>query len=123
MALSRVLKYHICDTIYGATIRMKQEEAEKEISNALRALKEAGASFCCNDLVKLLEGLGFVVRDGKRGGHKLYHHKALANFFGSGFNCGHGKNPEIKPVYVRNVRKVIEEYKVEIQDYLERAKP
>ena len=50
-----------------------------------------------------LERLGFEVRDGSKGGHKVYTHDGLPSFFSASFNCGHGKNPEIKPILTKSL--------------------
>lgn len=98
---------------------MKKEDAEKIVDDCLRALKDAGASYRCSELVKILETLGFTVRDGRRGGHKVFVHVGLRGFHGGNFNCGHGKNPEVKPVYVRQVCRLIQEYRPELSNFLE----
>ena len=43
----------------------------------------------CVEVIALLQQLGFEVRDGKRGGHKLYFHDGLPEFHSGSFNCGH----------------------------------
>lgn len=68
----------------------------------------------CEEVVKILESLGFTVRDTKKG-HKVFKHDGLENFFGSNFNCGHGKNPEVKKAYLRNILRVIEEYEDDLE--------
>jgi hypothetical protein len=73
----------------------------------------------CADLSRQLEKLGFEVRDGKKGGHKLYFHDGLPSFHSASFNCGHGKNPEIKPVYIGKVLKVLDQYEQELIKFLE----
>lgn len=87
----------------------------KEVVNIL---SEARKSMRCTELTKQLVRLGFEVRDGGRGGHKLYFHDGLPEFYSASFNCGHGKNPEIKPAYIRKVLKVLEQYKQELIEFL-----
>jgi hypothetical protein len=70
----------------------------------------------------LLEQLGFSVRDGKRGGHKIFTHIGLPLFTSGGFNCGHGKNPEIKPAYIVKVICVLEQYEADLLVFLEDKK-
>jgi hypothetical protein len=85
----------------------------------IRALREAGASMRCSELKKLLEDLGFEVRDGKKGGHKVFFHWGLKDFSAAAYNCDHGKNPEIKRPYINKVIRVIERYKSDLQAFLE----
>ena len=77
------------------------------VENALRELERAGDSLRCKDLQRILESLGFEVRDGKKAGHKIVHHPDLPDFLGSSYTCGHGANPQVKPNYVRNMLKVV----------------
>lgn len=87
-----------------------------EVVEVLHAAKK---SMRCAELARQLVRLGFEVRDGKRGGHKLYFHDGIQGFHSASFNCGHGKNPEIKPAYIRKVLKVLEQYKQELIEFLE----
>jgi hypothetical protein len=58
--------------------------------------------------------LGFVVRDGSRGGHKLFTHPKLSDFLGAAFNCGHSTGDVVKPAYVRDIQKIVEKYRDEL---------
>jgi hypothetical protein len=73
--------------------------AKQCLEESLNFLQQHKANLCCEDVKKLLLNLGFEVRDGKQGGHKIFVHSGLAAFQSASFNCGHGKNPEIKPAY------------------------
>ena len=42
-------------------------------------------SIRCNDMIRLLEGLGFAIRDGKKAGHKVITHPGLASFTSASF--------------------------------------
>jgi len=68
----------------------------------------------CQDTVGIFDGLGFEVRDGKKQGHKIIFHTGIPGFFSASFTCGHGRNPGIKPAYVRQIRKLLLRYKSEI---------
>lgn len=83
-----------------------------------QALWDGKGALRCREVVGLLSQLGFVVRDGKRGSHKIYTHDGLPGFHSSSFNCGHGKNPEIKPAYIQNILRVIETYEVALREHL-----
>jgi hypothetical protein len=76
-------------------------------------------SLRCVELASHLQALGFEVRDGKRGGHKLLFHEGIRDFTSASYNCGHGRNPEIKAAYVDRILKLLEKYQKEIIDYLE----
>lgn len=85
-----------------------------QVDEIVLLLKQRKKSLRCNDLKKILENLGFIVRDGKRGGHKVFIHPQLSDFEAGSFNCDHGKNPQIKPAYVQKVIKILEQYKDEL---------
>jgi predicted RNA binding protein YcfA (HicA-like mRNA interferase family) len=84
----------------------------------LDELQAGKGNLCCSDVIKILTSLGFQVRDGKKGGHKIYTHDGIADFNSSSFNCGHGKNPEIKQPYIVNIMRVIKLNGVALNDYL-----
>lgn len=88
--------------------------SEMKVSYAITTLKKKKKSTRCNELIEILQKLGFIVRDGRRGGHKLYIHSNLKEFLGGSFNCDHGKNPQIKPVYVQRVIKTLEDFEGEL---------
>ena len=54
----------------------------------------------CKDLVRLILGLGFAVRDGRKAGHKVTH-PTLVNLTSASFTCGHGRNQQVKPIVWR----------------------
>ncbi len=83
------------------------------------ALSQAGASMRCQELCRHLESLGFEVRSGKRGGHKVITHSGIPGFLSASFNCDHGKNPEIKRPYIIQVVKVLRKYEQELRALLE----
>ena len=88
-------------------------------TNVVTTLKSAGSAMRCKEVKALLVELGFSVRDGNKGGHKVYTHQHIQSFKSGGFNCDHGKNPEIKRPYIKNIIKVLEKYEQELVDYLE----
>lgn len=83
------------------------------VDEALQLLKEREASLRCREVVQLLVALGFDVRDGSRGGHKIVHHPGLHphGFRGFAFNCGHSPGDEVRRNYVRDLRNMIEDYR------------
>ncbi|MEX1221780.1 MAG: type II toxin-antitoxin system HicA family toxin [Idiomarina sp.] len=84
------------------------------------SLFESGKALRCKDVISALEALGFEVRDGKRGGHKIYVHDGLDNFFSGSFNCDHGKNPQIKPSYINKIAKVLKQYEEGLEQLLKK---
>ena len=63
-----------------------------------------------------------TVETSKQGGHKIYVHDGLPEFKSASYNCGHGRNPEIKPAYIRNVLRILRQHEAEIVNYLEKRK-
>lgn len=86
----------------------------------MQRLKASRTSMRCADLGKLLETLGFYVKDGERGGHKVFFHDHLDGFLSGSYDCGHGRNPEIKPAYISNVLCILRHYEAELNRYLEK---
>lgn len=84
----------------------------------VETLKNNKTNIRCDDLADLLTQLGFEVRDKKRGGHKIFVHDGLSEFYSAGYNCGHGKNPVIKSAYIGNVLKILVQYEKELVVYL-----
>lgn len=82
------------------------------------SLFESGKALRCKEVIAALESLGFEVRDTNRGGHKVYVHDELDNFYSSSFNCDHGKNPQIKPAYIKKIAKVLKHYEQELLELL-----
>ncbi|WP_089725428.1 type II toxin-antitoxin system HicA family toxin [Candidatus Thiosymbion oneisti] len=93
--------------------------SEDRFKAFLDTLESAKAAMRCRDMVDLLDGLGFEVRDGRKQGHKIVFHENIAGFFSASFTCGHGRNPEIKPAYVKQIRKLLLRYKSELLSFLE----
>lgn len=53
--------------------------ANSPVDDAIADLKQRKRSMRCRELVSTLEELGFDVRDGSRGGHKVYTHMTNAH--------------------------------------------
>ena len=68
-----------CDTIYGVPL----SRTKRDVCGAIDRLS-ARRNIRCNDMIRLLEGLGFAVRDGKKTGHK-----------------------QVKPIYVARIRQLL----------------
>ena len=91
----------------------------KLYDQAIQQLSNAGAGLRCNDLIQVLQSLGFTVDSRNSGGHKTYVSKALSDvspFKTGNFNGGHGSNAEVKPFYVKNVLKLLRLYETELRE-------
>lgn len=89
------------------------------VAEIIKYLQQHKANLCCKEVINQLVKLGFEVKDGKRGGHKVFVHPGLSPAFHSAsFNCGHGKNPEIKPPYIHKIIKILEQYSEELEEFL-----
>lgn len=89
------------------------------VAETIRALEKAGASMRCADLKSLLESTGFEVKDRKKPGHKVVYHAGLSQmseFSTTSYTCGHGRNPEVKPAYVKKMLAVIRRYESELKE-------
>ena len=69
-------------------------------------------------MIRLLTNLGFSVRDGRKQGHKVITHPRLESFASAAFTCGHGRNPQVKPVYVASIRRLLESHADDLQSLL-----
>ena len=76
---------------------------------------------CCKDVTGELTELGFDIKDGRKGGHKIFTHEGLPDFISGSFDCGHGRNPEIKPAYIRNIIRTLETHSEDLVAYLKRV--
>ncbi|WP_146162956.1 hypothetical protein [Variovorax sp. WS11] len=72
-------------------------------------LKKNPAGWRCKDMCRALERLQFTIRP-VGSGHKVVSHAKLAGFTGTNFDCGHGKDPLIKPAYIRKLASVLEKW-------------
>ena len=86
------------------------------IERVIAGLRAARANTSCKDMARLLKQFGFTVRNGKRGGHKVFFHQGIKNFV-SNYDCGHGRNPTLKKTYVMKIIRVLEKYESELRKY------
>ena len=91
---------------------MTVDEAISELTQAKR-----GRNLRCNDLIKLLEDLGFEVKPGKNPGHYSFKHPRIPEFFGASFGCGHGKNESPKQSYIQDTLRVVRLYQEQLRDF------
>ena len=86
-------------------------------NHVIERLRAAGASLRCQELADILASMGFEVRDGRKQGHKVFVHHGMDSFTSGSYTCGHGRNPEIKPVYVKKVTNLLKQYETELIQY------
>lgn len=67
---------------------------------------------------KLLEALGFHVKNGSQGGHKTVTHPHLAGFMATGYNCKGGNNGTVDRNYVGKLIRVVTQYEEGIKEFL-----
>lgn len=85
----------------------------------LEGLKTAtNSSIRCGELSVFLVSLGFEIRDGARGNHKIFTHNGIEGFYSGSFDCGHGADPEVKKNYVRDILRVLRVHETELREYL-----
>jgi hypothetical protein len=89
------------------------------LEQAVRKLSSTGASMRCADLSRILEGLGFRVGEGKSPGHKVFTHPHIPGFYTGSYNCGHGRNPQVKRAYITKVLRTLRQFEAELSNYLE----
>ena len=99
---------------------MTQEEALSQIRDVIDDIQRRKANMRCIELTKLLESFGFEIRDGRNGNHKIYTHDELPDFTSSSYDCGHGRDPIVKPKYTSTAKKVLEKHEVDLADFLVR---
>jgi len=71
-----------------------------------------------SELTGLLESLGFKIREGNKGKHSTYTHKAFVMHPGGAFNGEHGKDGLIKMPYILDAIKIIRAHQEEIMEYI-----
>ncbi len=89
------------------------------VSALVADLRARKANVRCRELGEILKTLGFTITPG-RGNHKVVTHDGLEGFLSTSYDCGHGKDSQIKPPYITKVAKVLSDYAVELQGYLEK---
>lgn len=82
-------------------------------------LLDSNHAFKCKELGQLLETLGCRIKDCKSPGHKQVFHDGIEEFYSVSYNCGHGKNPEIKRSYIRNISRHLKSLRPQLLQYLD----
>lgn len=96
----------------------RDETIRKTLADIKKELSQRKASMKCSEACEILISLGFEIRDGKKGGHKIYVHDHLPSFMSSSLDCGHGRDPVIKPAYIQKVIKVLALHEEELVEYM-----
>ena len=97
---------------------VRETQAAEELAGIRGDLRQRKAKIKCKEACEVLQRLGFDIRDGKKGGHKIYVHDHLPSFTSSSLDCGHGRDPEIKPAYIQKIITVLTQYEDELVNYM-----
>jgi len=76
-----------------------QTSSPQRVQAAVDVLATRQANLRCEEIIALLEGLGLVVRDGKKQGQKIVTHPGLDDLTSASLSFGHGRNPSFKAAY------------------------
>jgi predicted RNA binding protein YcfA (HicA-like mRNA interferase family) len=85
------------------------------VGQTLSELQSKVASLRCSEVCTYLAQLGYVVLNRKKAGHKVFNHPDIADWAGSNFACGHGRDGVVKPAYVRNIIRVLNDHKKRLE--------
>ena len=86
-------------------------------------LASAKASIRCSEMTELLTSLGYEVRNGKLGTHRMFFHDALPDFLSGSYNGGHGRDPQIKRPYVIKILRILRQHEPELKRFLGESRP
>jgi len=80
----------------------------------------SGANSSCQDFTSLLKKMGFDVRDGSKGGHKIVTHDGinLTAEDGANYNCGHNPGTKVKRGYVKTFLGIVDENEAKLRSYI-----
>jgi hypothetical protein len=92
--------------------------ADKLYDLAVSEIRESKANLLGERVEEILRSLGFDVREGKSGEHRIYTHAGLPEFLSSSFDMGHGKRKSIKLCYALNILRVLRQHESAIRSYL-----
>ncbi|WP_239292544.1 hypothetical protein [Candidatus Nitrotoga sp. 1052] len=91
--------------------------AKLDYDAALGKLRNSAGNLRCSEVKAILKALGFIVRDGKKGNHKTFSHPSIPDFFGSNYDCGHGKDAQVKKWYIDTIIEVLERLENDIKTH------
>jgi hypothetical protein len=61
----------------------------------------------CDEVIRYLTKLGYDVVRRSNGKHYTYDHPNI-EWMGSNFDCGHGRNPKVLPIYIEKIIKILQ---------------
>lgn len=89
-----------------------------KVSESIETLRSRPSGLRCSEVVRILSSLGYTVTARKAAHHKVYGHSKTSNYSGGSFSCGHGKNPLVLAVYVKNILAELERATNDLEDFL-----
>lgn len=89
-----------------------------KLDAVLQLLDDSDHVFNCKELGQLLETIGCRIKECKTPGHKQVFHDEIREFHSISYNCGHGKNPEIKRPYIRKISSYLTSLKPQLLEFL-----
>lgn len=95
-----------------------EDDIRQELERVKSGLRQRCANITCEEACRLLIRLGFEVKNGKKGGHKVYTHDHLPDFISGSLDCGHKRNGEIKPNYIRKIVSILSSHEDDLVEYM-----
>lgn len=89
-----------------------------KVDEAIKILRQRSATLRCSELEALLREVGLDVAPGRRGKHRIVDHPMITEI-ASDFDGGHGADAQVKSVYTSKMRKLLETYQDQLEEYLE----
>ncbi len=92
----------------------------KDIQKKLDKLygMSGNANITCSQLTSALKALGFSIRDGSNGGHKIAKHPAVSVLDSPDYDCGHKEGSKIKKPYLSKLIKFVKNNEEAIRESL-----
>ena len=81
------------------------------------ALKNSKNTSCVK-LCKLLQDLGFQIRNCGNAGHKVVIHPCISLLENPHFNCGHNEGAAVKTPYINKLYKFVKDHEDEIRKFI-----
>lgn len=80
--------------------------AKTTYNSAIEGLRARKVTTECSVLIQILEDLGYDVDKCASGNHYTYT-KIDIDYYGGNFDCGHGRDPKVLPIYISKIIKVL----------------
>lgn len=80
----------------------------------------SGANTSCKDFTAVLKELGFEIKNGRKGEHRVATHAAIGLTVEDGANYNYGHNPgmHVKRSYIKKFVRICDEYEKELRGWL-----